>query len=264
MTASNSAVAVIDTGVDAANTSFRGRVAAGTSTTIGGGTGNDDFAAGPRSGADHGPPAARHRWPGTRGGTGGTGTTAAPEPTRVGGLTSTPTATAPRSRESSPSSSPGDDRADQRLRAVHASPARRRRHRHGRHGDLRHQPGHDHRRPLRRLPVRGEQPYVQDPVRPADNDRVIAASLAFGTSQTFATEQTAYKQYPQVVISFKNQLDKLLKVGIAPIAASGQFGSTAPGLRPHHHRQRGGPATTPRTRRLATSTGCPSPRSSTR
>ena len=35
----------------------------------------------------------------------------------------------------------------------------------------------------------------------------------------------AYKNYPQVVIALKNAYHKFLKEGIAPIAASGQFGA---------------------------------------
>ncbi|MGO9814490.1 MAG: hypothetical protein ACLP53_27480, partial [Isosphaeraceae bacterium] len=38
-------------------------------------------------------------------------------------------------------------------------------------------------------------------------------------------EYTAYKQYPQIVIALKNQLHRLRKLGIAPIAAAGQFGA---------------------------------------
>ncbi len=70
-----------------------------------------------------------------------------------------------------------------------------------------------------------QHPYVNDPVRPGKVDRVVAATLAFGTTQTFTSEYTAYKAYPQVVIALKNQLHKFRKLGIAPIAASGQFGS---------------------------------------
>ena len=68
-------------------------------------------------------------------------------------------------------------------------------------------------------------PYVNDPVRPGKVDRVIASTLAFGTTETFTSEYTAYKAYPQIVIALKNQLHRLRKLGIAPIAASGQFGA---------------------------------------
>ncbi len=54
---------------------------------------------------------------------------------------------------------------------------------------------------------------------------MIAASFAFGSTQTFQTEVDAYKNYPQVVIALKNAYHKFLKEGIAPIAASGQFGA---------------------------------------
>jgi hypothetical protein len=68
-------------------------------------------------------------------------------------------------------------------------------------------------------------PFVNDPVRPGKVDRVIATTLAFGTTETFTSEYTAYKQYPQIVIALKNQLHRFRKLGIAPIAASGQFGA---------------------------------------
>ena len=66
---------------------------------------------------------------------------------------------------------------------------------------------------------------MNDPVRPGKVDRVIASTLAFGTTETFTSEYTAYKQYPQIVIALKDQLHRLRKLGIAPIAASGQFGA---------------------------------------
>ena len=65
-----------------------------------------------------------------------------------------------------------------------------------------------------------QHPFVNDPLRPGKVDRVIAASFAFGSTQTFATEVDAYKNYPQVVIALKNAYHKFLKEGIAPIAAS--------------------------------------------
>ncbi|HMB05237.1 MAG TPA: hypothetical protein VKP69_16050, partial [Isosphaeraceae bacterium] len=64
-----------------------------------------------------------------------------------------------------------------------------------------------------------------DPVRPNKADRVIAATYGFGTTETFDGEGSAYRRYPQIVIAFKNQLKKYRKLGIAPIAASGQFGA---------------------------------------
>ncbi len=71
---------------------------------------------------------------------------------------------------------------------------------------------------------------------PGKVDRVIAASFAFGTTQTFQTEVDAYRNYPQVVIALKNAYHKFLKEGIAPIAAAGEFrcsaGSGSPLRRP--------------------------------
>ncbi len=54
---------------------------------------------------------------------------------------------------------------------------------------------------------------------------MVAASFAFGTTQTFQSEVDAYKNYPQIVISLKNAYHKFLKEGIAPIAASGELGA---------------------------------------
>ena len=70
-----------------------------------------------------------------------------------------------------------------------------------------------------------QHPFVNDPLRPGKVDRVVAASFAFGTTQTFATEVNAYQNYPQIVIALKNAYHKFLKEGIAPIAAAGEFGS---------------------------------------
>lgn len=68
-------------------------------------------------------------------------------------------------------------------------------------------------------------PFVADPVRPGQNTRVIAATIGFGTNDTFDSEGTAFRFYPQVVIAFKNQMKKFRDLGIAPIAAAGQFGA---------------------------------------
>ena len=121
-----------------------------------------------------------------------------------------------------------------------------------------------------------QHPFVNDPLRPGKVDRVIAASFAFGTTQTFQSEVDAYKNYPQIVIALKNAYHKFLKEGIAPIAASGQFGAplgagrlrarrrerAAAAARPAGRRS---PApTTPTTRRSATPTACRCRRSWTR
>ncbi len=70
-----------------------------------------------------------------------------------------------------------------------------------------------------------QHPFVNDPIRPGQVDRVIAAVYAFGTPFTFQSEAQAYKQFPQVVIALKNQYHKLRKEGIANIAATGEFGA---------------------------------------
>ena len=75
-----------------------------------------------------------------------------------------------------------------------------------------------------------QHPFVNDPLRPGKVDRIIAASFAFGTAQTFQSEVDAYKNYPQIVIALKNEYHKFLKEGIAPIAASGEFGALRWGI----------------------------------
>jgi hypothetical protein len=70
-----------------------------------------------------------------------------------------------------------------------------------------------------------KHPFVADPVRPSKVDRVIASTLGFGTVNTFESEGDAYRQYSQIVIGYKNQLLKMRKLGIAPIGAAGQLGA---------------------------------------
>ena len=68
-------------------------------------------------------------------------------------------------------------------------------------------------------------PFVQDPVRPGRLVRVVATAMGFGSSETFVSEGDAYRRYPQEVIALKNEMSKLRRKGIQPIAASGQFGA---------------------------------------
>jgi hypothetical protein len=68
-------------------------------------------------------------------------------------------------------------------------------------------------------------PFVNDPVRPNKTDRVIAAALGFGSTNTYNSETGAFKNFPQITISLKNQLKRLRHLGITPIAATGQFGT---------------------------------------
>jgi hypothetical protein len=70
-----------------------------------------------------------------------------------------------------------------------------------------------------------QNPFVNDPVRPNTIDRVVAANFGFGTATTFATEGVAYRFFPQVALALKGQFTKIRKIGIAPIAAAGQFGA---------------------------------------
>jgi hypothetical protein len=70
-----------------------------------------------------------------------------------------------------------------------------------------------------------QHPFVQDPVRPGIQDRVIAANFGFGTTTTYDTEGSAFRKNPHVVIALKNQLKKFNSLGIAPVAAAGQLGA---------------------------------------
>ena len=54
---------------------------------------------------------------------------------------------------------------------------------------------------------------------------MIAATFGFGTTITFPSEEAAFKQYPQIVLAFKSKLNQFRNLGIAPIAAAGQFGA---------------------------------------
>jgi hypothetical protein len=71
-----------------------------------------------------------------------------------------------------------------------------------------------------------QHPFVADPVRPNTQDRVIAADMGFGTTSTYDTEGSAYRANKQLVIALENQFKKFRSLGIAPIAAAGQFGGT--------------------------------------
>jgi hypothetical protein len=70
-----------------------------------------------------------------------------------------------------------------------------------------------------------DHPYVNDPIRPNQVDRLIAATYGFGSQTTFQSERAAYNQFPQLIIALKNQLKRYRSLGIAPIAAAGQFGN---------------------------------------
>ena len=70
-----------------------------------------------------------------------------------------------------------------------------------------------------------DHPFVNDPVRPNQADRVIASTYGFGSQTTFPSERTAYNQFPQLVIAIKNQLKRYRSLGISPIAAAGQYGN---------------------------------------
>ena len=72
-----------------------------------------------------------------------------------------------------------------------------------------------------------KNPFVIDPLRPNKVDRTVATNLGFGTTTTYSTETGPFKSFPQVTVAFKNEFQKLRNIGIAPVAAAGQFGSTS-------------------------------------
>ncbi|MFM7130723.1 MAG: S8 family serine peptidase, partial [bacterium] len=170
----NTAVAVLDTGVDATNTSFRGRVAKGVDINKRRGAGNIDTASG-----GHGTQVA------------GVVAQLVPESTiqpinlfvvgaTAGGTTGgTTTATL----------------------GVTSNQAI-----------------------FKALQFLSKNPYVNDPVRPGQKDRIVASTLAWGTQTSFPTEGQAFQAFPQVVASFKQQLARIRKLGITTVAAAGQFG----------------------------------------
>jgi len=203
----NSAVAVVDTGVDANSPPFRGRVAPGTDIFTGG-LGNDDLAASATAST-------------TTSGTGnavlantfdGHGTPVAgviaqfvPQATIVpvdiflpfnAGVTLTASGSSTTGGTGGSNSISGTSNALTSSNLLYNG-----------------------------LQYVVQHPFVNDPLRPGKVDRVIAASFAFGTTQTFASEVDAYKNYPQIVIALKNQYHKFLKEGIAPIAAAGELGA---------------------------------------
>lgn len=76
-------------------------------------------------------------------------------------------------------------------------------------------------------------PFTADPIRFDKADRIVTAAFGFGTQQTFDTEGTAFRKYPQIVASFANQMVKMRKLGIQPIAAAGQLGTPVGGTNPN-------------------------------
>ncbi len=179
----NTAVAVLDTGVDAANTSFRGRVARGTNIGKRNGAGNIDNA-----------------------GIGGTTTTGGGSDTAGHG---TPVAGVVSQFVPQATILPINLFV---AGAVSGSQAT---------GTL----GYTSNQAIfKALQYLSKNPYVNDPVRPGQKDRVIGSTMAWGTQTTFPTEGQAYQAYPQVVASFKQQLSKIRKMGITTVAAAGQYG----------------------------------------
>ncbi|HKM52940.1 MAG TPA: S8 family serine peptidase, partial [Isosphaeraceae bacterium] len=209
----NSAVAVVDTGVDGKVPAFRGRVSTGKNIWTGA-PGNQDLASGPTSSTSG---------TGTSGTSGnilgntfdGHGTPVAGvvaqfvpqatiEPVAIfapffGSVSLSSSSTSSSSSSSSTSSSSSLSATSNALTSANAV--------------------------YQGMAYVAANPFVDDPVRPGRQDRVIASTFAFGTQNTFQSEADAYKNYPQIVIALKNQLHKFRKLGIAPIAAAGQFGA---------------------------------------
>lgn len=178
----NSAVAVLDTGVDASNTSFQGRVARGTNINRRNGVGNIDTAGIASSSSTT------------------AGSTTAGHGTPVAGVVNqmVPQATI----------------LPINLFVDGAVP-----------GSVTGLGYTSNQAIFNALKYLSQHPFVNDPVRPGQKDRVIASTMAWGTANTFPTEGQAYAAYPQVVASFKQQLAKIRKLGITSIASAGQFGT---------------------------------------
>jgi len=208
-----SAVAVIDTGVDAISAPFRGRVAPGTNVFLGG-PGNDDtavfgtFAANLNGGGN------------VSGGGGGNATQPAPLPstdghgTPVAGVVAqfVPQATIVPVNIFAPFLSPGSSttatatNGGATLISANANALS------------------DSNLLYQGLDYVAKHPFVNDPVRPGTVSRVIATTMGFGSTTTFDSEGSAFKLFPQVFISLKSEMQKFRALGIAPIAAAGQFG----------------------------------------
>ncbi len=223
----NAAVAVVDTGVDANATSFRGRVAAGTNV-ITGGLGNRDLA--PAGGS-----VTTGGTGGGSGGTGGSGSTNtvlansnAGHGTPVAGVVAqfVPDATIDPIDIFSPFSSPGSLPLSGTGNTTGGGTGGSNGGTSGTGGTVvTNDDGASATTLYDGLQYLIAHPFVNDPIRPGQVDRVIAAVYAFGTPYTFQTEAQAYKQFPQETIALKNEYHKLRKEGIANIAATGEFGA---------------------------------------
>ena len=169
----DSAVAIVDTGVDALTPNFRGRVSTGFNT-LNNGVGNDDTAA---AGNGHGTIL------------GGVIAQFVPQATLspVNVFTANQIVTVPGQAAAGNATTPQN---------VYLG-----------------------------LDFVARNPFVPDPVRPNQVDRVIAANIGFGTTATYQTETLAFRAFPQVTAAFKNQFHRFRLLGIAPIAAAGQFGT---------------------------------------
>lgn len=69
-----------------------------------------------------------------------------------------------------------------------------------------------------------DNPFVVDPTTPGKVDRIVTSVAGFGTTETYDTEGTAFRLFPQIVLSFKGQLTRLRRLGITQVAAAGQNG----------------------------------------
>ncbi len=193
----DSAVAVIDTGVDANTTGFRGRVAEGRNIAFGG-PGNDDL--NPSDPGDVVPT--------------GHGTLIASVITQM-----VPQATI----------QPVDVFVNRPGLPIPPSPLP---------GDTISSPTTSFQLFFEGLDFVADNPFVPDPIRPGQLDRVIAANIGFGTQNAptvldggapdpdgavFATEGEFFREFPKISLAIKSQLRQFRNVGIAPVAPSGQF-----------------------------------------
>lgn len=162
----DSAVAVLDTGIDAQTPNFRGRVAKGANTLFNSVGGNDDLAPG--------------------------GATAIGQPdghgTLIAGVIAqfVPQAT---------------------LVPVNVFPVG--------------QTNTNNTAVYNGLTYLSQNPFVNDPIRPGQQDRVVATAIGFGSSQIYQVEGVAYRQQKQLTLAFKDRLQRLRAIGNQPIAATG-------------------------------------------
>ena len=70
-----------------------------------------------------------------------------------------------------------------------------------------------------------QHPYVNDPVRPGKTEPRDRIHIRLWNNQHVRHRGSGVQDLPQLVLALKNQFHRFRKLGIAPIAAAGQFGA---------------------------------------